>query len=49
MPWQTPYAERVIGTIKRKLLDQVIPMNERHLHTLLREYIRNYYNTDRTH
>ncbi|WP_252501986.1 integrase core domain-containing protein [Sporosarcina sp. Marseille-Q4943] len=48
-PWQNPYAERVIGTIKRELLEQVIPLNEQHLHTLLREYIRNYYNTDRTH
>lgn len=24
-------------------------INERHLHTVLREYIQNYYNTDRTH
>ncbi|WP_262174273.1 integrase core domain-containing protein [Saccharococcus sp. Marseille-Q5394] len=47
-PWQNPYAERVIGTIKRELLDHVIPLNERHLHSLLREYI-NYYNTERPH
>ena len=33
----------------RELLEQVISLNEQHLHTLLREYIRNYYNTDRTH
>lgn len=48
-PWQNAYAERVIGTIKRELLDQVIPMNEQHLHSLLTEYIEDYYNTDRTH
>ncbi|WP_303964723.1 integrase core domain-containing protein [Sporosarcina ureae] len=48
-PWQNPYAERVIGTIKRELLDLVIPLNERHLHNLLLEYINDYYNTDRTH
>ncbi|WP_251670923.1 MULTISPECIES: integrase core domain-containing protein [unclassified Sporosarcina] len=47
-PWQNPYAERVIGTVKRELLDHIIPLNERHLHFLLREYI-SYYNNDRTH
>ena len=30
-PWQNPYAERVIGSIRRELLDYVVPMNERHL------------------
>jgi putative transposase len=48
-PWQNPYAERAIGTIKRELTDQVIPLNEQHMRHLLREYINNYYNTDRTH
>lgn len=48
-PWQNSYAERVIGTIKRELLDQVIPLNEQHLHHLLSEFINSYYNTDRTH
>ncbi|PIC74202.1 integrase core domain-containing protein [Sporosarcina sp. P17b] len=47
-PWQNPYAERVIGTVKRELLDHIIPLNERHLYSLLREYI-SYYNNDRTH
>lgn len=47
-PWQNPYAERVIGTIKRELLEYVIPLNERHLHSLLREYV-SYYNNHRTH
>ena len=48
-PWQNAYAERVIGTIKRELLTQIIPKNQLHLHKILYEYINNYYNTDRTH
>ncbi|WOV88051.1 integrase core domain-containing protein [Sporosarcina oncorhynchi] len=48
-PWQNAYAERVIGTIKRELVDQVIPLNEQHLRGLLTEYIKGYYNTDRTY
>ena len=38
-PWQNPFAERVIGTIKRELLDYMIPLNHLHLHKLLHEYI----------
>lgn len=48
-PWQNPYAERVIGTIRQELLNHIIPLSERHLEKLLDEYINNYYNTDRTH
>ena len=48
-PWQNDYAERVIGTIKRELLDNVIPLNGLHLQRLLQEYINNYYNVHRTH
>ena len=48
-PWQNPYAERVIGTLRRELLDHVIPINERHLHDLLKEYITRYYHPVRTH
>lgn len=48
-PWQNGYAERVIGTIKRELLNQIIPLNQLHLHKILHEYIHNYYNTNRTH
>ncbi|WP_352523793.1 integrase core domain-containing protein [Heyndrickxia oleronia] len=40
-PWQNPYAERVIGTIKRELTDQVIPLNEKHMYYLLKEFIKN--------
>ena len=44
-PWQNPYAERVIGTLRRELLDYMIPVNERHLEYLLGEYVHKYYNT----
>jgi putative transposase len=47
-PWQHPYAERVIGSIRRKLLDHVVILNEAHARRLLREYQR-YYNASRTH
>ena len=48
-PWQNPYAERVIGTIRRELLDYVVPLNELHLDKLLKEYVNAYYNPHRTH
>jgi len=47
-PWQNPFAERVIGTIRRELLDQVIVLNEGHLRRRLRAYLR-YYHGSRTH
>ena len=47
-PWQNPYAERLIGSIRRECLDHVIVLNERHLRRLLRAY-RAYYNTVRPH
>ena len=30
-PWQNPYVERLIGSIRRELLDHVIVLNELHL------------------
>jgi transposase InsO family protein len=47
-PWQNGYVERVIGSIRRDLLDHVIVMGECHLCRLLRDYA-DYYNTWRTH
>jgi transposase InsO family protein len=47
-PWQNPYAERLIGSIRRECLDHVIIFNEAHLRRVLRTYA-NYYNADRTH
>jgi putative transposase len=34
-PWQNPYAERLIGSIRRECLDHIIVFNERHLRRLL--------------
>ncbi len=47
-PWQNPYAERQIGSIRRKCLDHVIVLNERHLQRTLSSYLE-YYNQNRTH
>ena len=47
-PWQNPFVERVIGTIRRELLDHVIVLNEGHLRRHLRSYLR-YYHGSRTH
>ena len=47
-PWQNPYAERLIGTIRRDCLDHHIILNERHLYRVLRAYMT-YYHTARTH
>jgi transposase InsO family protein len=47
-PWQNPYCERVIGSIRRDALDHVIVLNERHLHRVLRSYM-DYYHTWRVH
>jgi hypothetical protein len=47
-PWQNGYAERVIGSIRRELLDHVIVTDEVHLRRLLRDYA-DYYNSWRTH
>ncbi len=47
-PWQNPFCERVIGSIRRDCLDHVIVLNERHLRRIPREYF-SYYHTCRTH
>ena len=47
-PWLNPYAERIIGSIKRECLRHVIVLNERHLKRILRSYLA-YYHEDRTH
>ncbi len=47
-PWQNGIAERWVGSTRRELLDHVIVLNEKHLRSLLREYV-DYYNTDRIH
>ena len=47
-PWQNPFCERVIGTLRRELLDNVIVLGEAHARGMLKEYAR-YYNGSRTH
>jgi len=47
-PWQNPYVERLIGSIRRECLDHVIVLHERHLRRLLTEYFQ-YYHHWRTH
>jgi putative transposase len=47
-PWQNPFAERVIGSIRRECLDQFLVLSETHLRRLLRAYVA-YYNAVRPH
>ncbi|MGD8321456.1 MAG: integrase core domain-containing protein [Gemmatimonadota bacterium] len=47
-PWQNPYCERLIGSIRRECLDHVIVLGERHLMRVLRSYA-SYYHSSRTH
>src|SRR5262249_10158048 len=47
-PFQNPYAERVIGSIRRECLDHLIVLNEEHLCRILRDYFR-YYHESRPH
>jgi transposase InsO family protein len=47
-PWQNPYCERLIGTIRRECLGHVVVLNEAHLQRLLASYA-DYYHTARTH
>ena len=47
-PMANAYCERVIGSIRRECLDHLIPLNERHLKRILREFIT-HYNRGRPH
>ena len=47
-PWQNPYAERVIGSIRRECLNHVIVLGPLHLKRILIRYLK-YYNKVRTH
>lgn len=47
-PWQNAYAERVIGTIRRECLDQMIILGDKHLRRTVKGYA-DYYNKVRTH
>jgi putative transposase len=47
-PWQNPFAERLVGSIRRECLDHVIVWNERSLRRTLHNYFA-YYQRSRTH
>ena len=47
-PWQNPYCERMIGSIRRDCLDHLLVLNERHLYRILADYF-DYYHNSRPH
>jgi transposase InsO family protein len=47
-PWQNGIVERLIGSIRRECVDQIIVLGEAHLGRILKSYAR-YYNETRTH
>jgi putative transposase len=47
-PQANAFCERLIGTIRRECVDWVIPLNEEHLRTILREWVA-HYNRGRPH
>jgi putative transposase len=46
-PWQNPYVERLIGSVRWECLDHVIVLSERHLRRVLTRYLA-YYHGSRT-
>ena len=47
-PWQNPFVERLIGSVRRERLDHIIVLSERHLRRILTRYFV-YYHRTRTH
>jgi putative transposase len=47
-PWQSPYVERLIGSIRRECLDHIVILNETSLRRLLISYL-DYYHESRCH
>jgi len=47
-PWQNPYAERFIGSLRRECLDHIIVFNEVSLRHILKAYF-DYYEHSQTH
>jgi putative transposase len=47
-PWQSPYVERFIGSLRRECLDRPIVRNRSHLHRVLESYLA-YYHGFRSH
>src|SRR2546422_4917939 len=47
-PWQNPFVDRLIGTLRRDCLDHVIALNQHHLRRVVARYL-DYYHDWRTH
>ena len=47
-PWQSPYVERAIGTLRRECLGHVIVLGEAHLRRMICRFL-SYYHGTRTH
>jgi transposase InsO family protein len=47
-PQANAFCERLVGSIRRECLDFLIPLNERHLRTILKEWVA-HYNRGRPH
>jgi transposase InsO family protein len=47
-PWQNPFVERWIGTLRRECLDHVIVLNEAHLKRIVTSFLE-YYHPVRPH
>ncbi len=47
-PWQNPYVERIIGSIRRECLNHVIVLSESHLKRIVQNYLH-YYHDCRPH
>ena len=47
-PWQNPYCERLIGSIRRECLNHLIVLSDVHLKRILHSYF-DYYHNSRTH
>lgn len=47
-PRANSYAERFVGTLRRECLDHMLILGERHLRSVLTEYVR-HYNSHRPH
>ena len=47
-PWQNPYVERLIGSIRRECLDHIVIFNEHHLRDVLSKYFERHHK-GRTH
>lgn len=47
-PWQNPFAERMIRTLRQDCLDHIVFLGESHLRIILKKYL-SYYHRARTH